>query len=554
MDRRRFLGSVAAAAAGAGAASLAACRGRPPELPPGELSGTSFELGHRLRDADLATPDETREVPVAIVGAGIGGLAAGWKLANSGFSDFLLVELESEAGGNSRAGRNAVGSYPLGAHYLPLPTREATAVRELLAELGVLQGDPRALRPTYDERYLCATPQERLYRDGRWQEGILPQAGADAAERAQYRRFFEQMAVFRRRRDAAGRRAFALPMALSSRDPELLALDGISMRDWLHAQRFDSPQLHWYVDYACRDDYGSNSATVSAWAGIHYFACRDGEADNADSDTVLTAPEGNAWLASGMLRSIEARVGERLLSGALAFRAALNEDRPQRGRVTIDLWLPAERRTLRLLAEQLIWAAPLFLVPHVFGGEPALGAAARTYSYAPWLVANLTLSRFPDDRHGAPMAWDNVLYGSSGLGYVVASHQQLRVRPGATVLTWYRAFAEMAPRQGRVLLRDTPRAVWADEILAELERPHANIRQVTTRLDVFRNAHAMARPVPGLIGGAARQLFAADGERLRFAHADVSGFSLFEEAHFRGVLAAERTLGRLGIRFNSSLS
>jgi len=64
----------------------------------------------------------------------------------------------------------------------------------------------------------------------------------------------------------------------------------------------------------------------------------------------------------------------------------------------------------------------------------------------------------------------------------------------------------------------------------------------------------MARPVPGLIWGEARRLFAADGERVRFAHADVSGFSLFEEAQYRGVLAAERTLRRLGKPFTSSLS
>jgi len=64
----------------------------------------------------------------------------------------------------------------------------------------------------------------------------------------------------------------------------------------------------------------------------------------------------------------------------------------------------------------------------------------------------------------------------------------------------------------------------------------------------------MARPLPGLIWGEARQRFAVDSERLRFAHADVSGFSLFEEAQYRGVLAAERTLHRLGVRFTSSLA
>ena len=545
MDRREFLATTLAAA---GVATLPACATPVPPLPPGELYGGSLDLGHLLREPKFPPPSETRRLPVTIVGAGIGGLAAGWKLAKAGFADFLMVEMEAEAGGNSRAGSNAVSAYPWGAHYLPLPTQEATAVRELLAEIGVLHGDPRARRPRYDERYLCSTPQERLYRHGMWQEGILPQAGVGAVERDQYRRFYALMDGFRQRRDKNGRRAFALPMEHSSRAPDLLALDKLTMRDWLLGQQLDSPQLHWYVDYACRDDYGTGIVEVSAWAGIHYFASRNGEAQDAANDTVLTAPDGNAWLARGMAQSITKRVGDRLLKNALAFRVADTGKQ-----IEVDLWLPAEKRTLRLVADQLIWAAPLFLVPHVFVGHDALKAAAPSYSHAPWLVANLTLSRFPEDRTGAPPAWDNVLYNGPGLGYVVATHQQMRLRPAATVFTYYRALNEMTPQQGRALLRDTSREVWAEKILAELERPHPDIRAVTTRLDVFRNGHAMARPLPGLLTGAARQRFAADGERIRFAHADVSGFSLFEEAQYRGVLAAERTLRRLGRRFDSSL-
>jgi hypothetical protein len=545
VHRRDFLASLAAA----GIASLPGCSSSATlPLPPGDLLGTSIDLGHLLRNPDLPPPSETRRVPVVIVGGGIGGLSAGWKLAKSGFKDFLLVELESEPGGNSRAGRNEVGAYPLSAHYLPLPTRESTAVRELLSELGVLQGDPRAGRPRYDERYLCASPQERLYRNGWWQDGLLPQIGVSDAELAQYRHFHELMEGYKQRRDG-GRRAFAIPMALSSRAPDLLALDGISIRDWLLAQGFDSPHLHWYVDYACRDDYGTSSAEVSAWAGIHYFACRNGEALDVVGDTVLTTPGGNAWLAEGIARSIRERAGDRLLTGAVAFRVA-----EAGGRMQVDLWLPAEKRTLRLEADQLIWAAPLFLVPYVFKNHNALKTAARHFSYAPWLVANLTLSRFPEERAGASTAWDNVLYDSPSLGYVVSTHQQMRMHPGATVFTFYRALSGMPPAQGRAALQGTLREDWVEQILAELERPHPDIRQVTTRLDVFRNAHAMARPVPGLIWGRERRLFAADGARLRFAHADVSGFSLFEEAQYRGVLAAERTLQRLGKKYTSSLS
>jgi hypothetical protein len=63
-------------------------------------------------------------------------------------------------------------------------------------------------------------------------------------------------------------------------------------------------------------------------------------------------------------------------------------------------------------------------------------AAART-RHAPWLVANIHLRAPLHDRPGAPPSWDNVLYGSAGLGYVDARHQALDPRPGPTVLTWY---------------------------------------------------------------------------------------------------------------------
>ena len=545
MKRRDFLTTLAAA----GVAPLVGCT--PAErhaLPPGSLSGASLDIGHLLREpGKLPPPAEILRIPVAIVGGGVGGLSAAWKLAKSGYKNFRLFEVESITGGNSRAGRNTMGDYPLSAHYLPLPPPEATAVRELLSELGVLEGDPQALQPRYDERFLCAMPQERLYRNGWWQEGLLPHVGVDAAERAQHRAFYALIEGFKRRRDG-GRTAFSLPMANSSPAADLQALDRLTMRQWLYAQGLDSPTLHWYVDYACRDDYGTSSAEVSAWAGIHYFACRTGEARDVVGDTVLTSPGGNAWLVEGMARQIRERAGECLTTGSLAFRVA-----ERAGKVEVDLWQPAAGRTLRVIAEQLIWAAPLFLVPYVFVGQERLAVAARAFTTAPWLIANLALERLPEDRAGAAMAWDNVLYDSQGLGYVVSTHQLMRQHPGATVFTYYRALSDLPPAAGRAMLQEMACEHWTEQVLSDLERVHRDIRQVTTHIDVFRNAHAMVRPLPGLIWGRERRLFAADYPRLRFAHADVSGLSIFEEAQYRGVLAAERTLRRLGRTFASSL-
>ncbi|MBI5107167.1 MAG: NAD(P)/FAD-dependent oxidoreductase [Rhodocyclales bacterium] len=532
MDRRDFLVATSSAAA------LAACGANAlPPLPPGVLTGANEVLGHRLRQPDFPAPTETRKVSVAIVGGGIGGLSAAWKLARSGCDDFLLLEMEREAGGNSRSATNEVSAYPLGAHYLPLPPREARATRALLAELGVLQGDPDAAHPTYDEKYLCHAPQERLYTSGYWQDGLWPTLGVPAAERAHYARFQDFIGELRQRRDGAGRRPFALPLALSSREPQLRALDRTTMRDWLLAQGYTAPGLHWLADYACRDDYGTSAAQTSAWAGLHYFACRDGDGQ------VLTAPEGNAWLARGLARAAAGRVQQN----ALVFRVE------QRKTDTVcDVYLAAESRSIRIISRELIWAAPLFLLPRVFANPPPQWLEAlRGAEYAPWIVANLTLKEAPGTRAGQPLAWDNVLHDSAALGYVVATHQALRYAPGPTVITWYRALHEESASRGRRLLLD--RAGWANEVLADLSRPHPEIRELVTRIDVHRHAHAMIRPLPGRLWGGHRTPFEQGRAGVQFAHADVSGLSLFEEANYRGVLAAERTLRRLGVSFASSL-
>lgn len=529
-SRRDFLRTVAAA-------TLAGCAGNgKPPLPPGELGGVDERFAHRLRDGNLPAPGATRRTGIVIVGGGISGLSAAWQLARTGFEDFLLLDLEQEAGGNSRAGHSPLVAYPLGAHYLPLPGQQARYVRELLAELDVLKGDPAARRPHYEERYLCATPQERVYRNGLWEEGLLPQRGLDAGEQAQQRAFLERMGQLKSARGNDGRKVFALPMEWSSRDPQWLALDRISFGQWLTEKGFTAPTVRWLAGYACRDDYGMALDDTSAWAGLHYFACRDGEAANAAGDTVLTAPEGNAWLVRGLAR----RAGERILTGALAWHVEEGKSG-----VTVDV-LQGEG-SLRIEARALIWAAPLFVLPRVWPALPeALRQAALAGDYAPWLTANLHLSGLPAERHGAPPAWDNVLYDSPGLGYVTATHQLMRRHLSATVFTCYRALHDVSPAAGRQLLLNTPRAAWAEGILAEMETVHPDIRRLATRLDIFRNGHAMRRPVPGsLWGDGRRRLTTFRHRRIMLAHADLSGFSLFEEAQYRGVVAARQAISAL---------
>ncbi len=207
-----------------------------------------------------------------------------------------MLELEKQVGGNATCGNNQIGAYPWGAHYVPIPNKESTYVRQLLEELHILQSYSRDGEPVYDELMLCHEPQERLWKDGAFHEGLVPRRGLQDNENAEIARFFNRVVEFRNAVGSDGKPAFAIPLDLSSADAKYRSLDKISMRQWLKENHFETKPLLWYVNYCCRDDYGSILENVSAWAGIHYFAGRRGTAANAEQNAVLTWPQGNGYI------------------------------------------------------------------------------------------------------------------------------------------------------------------------------------------------------------------------------------------------------------------
>lgn len=536
LTRRAWLGAAASSAA----LGLTAC-GRDREARwTARWVGASHERGHRLREAKsgaLPAPAVTKRASVLVAGGGIAGLATAHALRRAGIDDVHLFELEDAPGGNSRG--HAMGGIgcPLGAHYLPTPGEAAHEVAEWLDELGLRRIEQG--RVVYDERHLCHAPQERLFIDGAWHDGLLPPVEAlpaDERERtlAQYRRFARTV---QRWVDAG---AFSIPTARAPWTSEHALLDAATFAEWLAREGFDAPALRWYLDYCCRDDYGAGSAQVSAWAGLHYFASRHGfhaPGDEAgEREGVLTWPEGNGWLAA----RLAVPLGERLHGGCTVLRV-----REGRSEVELDVWNEREQRVERWLAPQLVLAMPLFVAARVIESPPpALVAAATAMRHAPWLVANLHCERPPIDRGGAPPSWDNVLYRSPALGYVDAMHQSLRPHPGETVFTAYWALggqdAQQAASARRALIDDSAEA-WATRVLVDLVRAHPDLPRHVRQVDLMRYGHAMSIPVPGVRGHAALQALAKPGARMRFAHADLSGYSVFEEAFFHGARAAAQT-------------
>jgi phytoene dehydrogenase-like protein len=511
----------------------------------GSFVNESFQAGHLLRDhAKFPAPKQTIKLPVVIVGGGISGLSAAWRLRKSGFNDFVLLEMNDQAGGNARSGENEFTAYPWAAHYVPVPGPQATYVRELFTDLGVLKDG------VWEERFLAFAPQERLFLYGRWQDGIEPAVGLTQKDRDQFQRLEEVFTKYR----ATG--AFTIPLERGYSD-KFADLDKISFADWLQSQGFDSHLLRWYMNYACRDDYGALASDTSAWAGIHYFSSRE-----AEEKGPLTWPEGNAWITKRLLE----RVGENVRTNQMVHRIAQSPSvtSPANGGVRGNATrLSVFAGDAEYQAEFVIFAAPTFLASYIVEGFAPL----KTFTYSPWLTANLTLDRQPDSR-GAEPAWDTVFLDSPTLGYVDATHQSVQTQIDRTVWTFYWALAEGAPQQNRQLLLEKDWNYWKEAILNDLQRVHKDIRECISRIDIMRMGHAMVRPTPGSILSEERQLLKQrhqhqnqqsrrinqnalpnrlknPNDRILFANSDLSAISIFEEAQFHGIEAAQTALHHL---------
>lgn len=504
--------------------------------------------GHLLRatknSQHLARVSKTTRTRTLILGGGVAGLAAARALRFAGRDDFLLLELADSAGGNARGAQLQGLVHPLGAHYLPVPSEaphDAPHVKELLEELGLRRRVSG--RWEYDERHVCHSPQERLNVYGEWHTGLLPphEVSNKPNTLAQYQRFGTLVGQWQR----TG--AFTLPLKTLG---SAAALHTFSFAEYLQREGLDDPQLLWYLDYCCKDDYGAGLAVVSAFAGIHYFAARHGfnppnEANNANSladaekPAVLTWPEGNGHLTARMASPL----GERLKTGRVVLGIADGKHA-----VEVTAHNVHTQSTERFEAQRVVCALPAFVVARLLEGAPtALTRRATLTPYAGWQVSHLLLHAPLEDGFGsgAQMAWDNVVFDPNwathsavtrSLGYVNAQHQTTLPHAAASVLTHYSS-AGVGLAQRRALYAQ-PWEAAAARVVQELKAVHPDLPSKLARLDITRYGHAMAVPLPGQpLGQRPPQL-----PRIAFAHSDWAGYSVFEEAfemgHAAGVWAA----------------
>ena len=502
---------------------------------PGTLSTASYKFGHLLWNMPLKKVHAVEETEIVIVGSGISALSAALELKQKGIHNFKIIELENTPGGNSRFSSNAHGKYPLGAHYLPIPSSDMTELIQFLKSIGVIESIDQHGQPIYNEEYLCSAPQDRLFINGVWQNGLIPDYGVPENDKKEIKHFFEFTDELKNKKGTDNKYLFDFPLERSSTDENTRKLDLVTMKDFLVAEGYRSEYLFWLIDYSCKDDYGTSIEEVSAWAGIHYFCARRGNAVNASPHDVLTWPEGNGWLMQKMANQLQ----DKFISNALAFQIDESNDL-----IKVNYLNTQTKNIHQLKCKQVILSCPQFVTKHIRSNISSL--RERPYSlfnYSSWMVGNMVVKNTLAEKNGASLSWDNVIYKGKSLGYINSSHQYLQRFKPVLNLTYYYLFSEDKLNRKKVLLSTHPDL--SDLMMEDMKIVYPELEKHLVRYDPFVWGHAMIKPVKGFIWS--KEKAAAQkpiDNKIFFAHTDLSGISTFEEAFYQGIRVAKEIINR----------
>ena len=502
----------------------------------GTLNGPNAVAGHILRDKiSVPNPVSTREVKVLIVGSGISGLSAARWLQKNGETDFESLELEKHTGGNSHYRENQMSSYPVGAHYTTIANIDDQLLLDFFNEIDVITHYEKGL-PYYNDYYLTFDPEERLLINGEWQEGLIPDFGVPQKDKEQISKFLKEVNILKHTKGEDGKYAFNIPIASSSLDKNFTQLDQISFKNYLENKGYNSPYLLWYLNYASKDDYGQKIDKISAWAGLHYFASRRGKAVNAEDNAVLTWPRGNGWMAEKMAQKLKANI----TTSTVCYSISETMD----GRLQTWVYDTETKQSSYIIAEKIILATPQYVNNKLLTNIGRPNFDYKKLSYSPWLIANITVTQLPNSK-GMDLCWDNVAYDTPSVGYVNASHQNIELNHKESILTYYLPLCDFEPTIARLAAYTRTYEQWLDIIMPELRYIHPEIDNAIKQIDLWVWGHGMISPNPDLIFG--KNLEAAKkpiDNKIYFAHTDLSGISIFEEAFHQGIFAAKQVLER----------
>jgi len=328
-----------------------------------KITGDNPHIAHEvLWNKSIFPVEVTQRVPLVIVGGGIAGLVAAYKLR-----DFnpLIIEQARQFGGNAKGETWKGISYAIGSAYISNP-EEGTEVFTLLRELGLIklgtektQDDPIELKGKFVSDF--------------WN------SENHVTNKTQLKKIKEFMSDLYNERK--GLRYPNIPSNKSRDLAYLKELDSRSLKEFLEdviGERLD-PTIESLIQQYCWSSFNAGIEEVSAASGLNFFAA---------DESSLVFPGGNSQIADALLKSLQNETGDyHLRSNCL-----VADVRVEKNEVLIT-YFDDKKNVITVAAKAAIMACPKFICSKIIHGlEAERLKAIKQIKYRSYIVANVLLN------------------------------------------------------------------------------------------------------------------------------------------------------------------
>ena len=460
-----------------------------------EVDGEHNQVCHEVRDRgsdSFVRPAATARHDVVIVGGGVSGLAAAYRLQHR---DFLLLEKEPHWGGNAYEMEYEGNAYGTGSAFLVRDEYAYHFANEIgLTPLPVDNSDATVVRG-------------ELVLDT-WGEG-LSKLPYPPSVREAFKNFKKEM--------------LAIDVARRARE-----LFNAPFSDFLKGHPSELKQ--WWDNFG-PSNWGAASHDTAAAIGIASLQEMDGESRHDDR---YTWPGGLGALTKRMAEILQPKFPDRMLTGATIVAVV-----PGKHDVQVTYVHSGELKTVA--AKAVIMATPKFITRRIVDGLPEKQSdAMKQIRYVPYPVVNLIF-----DRPVFNKGYDTWCPGGNRFTDFIVADWVVRNRPGyrqkVNIITCYTPMKE--DDRGYLLTEPGCKKI-AGDVLRDFQKlmPETDVDPI--EVHIYRRGHPMYMSTPGLyteVQPATRQPM----DRVFFANTDCEGPVSTTNG---GILAAQRAVKQVEAR------
>ena len=491
-NRRDFIKFVVAGSVASGCPiDLSLLTAQRADPKPSVVEGEDNHICHQVRDGKIfSRPPVSEKHDVVIVGGGVSGLAAAYRLRNL---DFLILEKEPHWGGNAYLMEYQGMPYATGSAFLGKSEQAYDFAREIgLEPLPIDDSDSTVLKG----EWIADT----------WRSG-LDKLPYPATVRESFKKFRKEL----------------LAVDLEKRGKEL---DRLPFSDFLKGYPDEIKQ--WWDNYG-PSNWGAASEETAASVALDDFQELAGESGN----DYYTWPGGLGAITKKLAEILQLYSPSHMRAGTTIVAVV-----PEKNEVRVTFVEGSELKTVS--AKAVIMATPKFITRRLVEGLPSRQSdAMRQMRYIPYAVVNLIF-----DKPVFNKSYDTWCPGNRFSDFIVADWV-VRNQPGYkqkfNILTCYTPLRE--EERGLLLTEPGARQV-AATVLSDFQKllPGSNVDPVEVHL--YRRGHPLYMSTPGLFTDV-QPLVRQPMDRIFFANTDSEGP---ESTTSAGIEAAERAVKQVRSR------